>query len=181
VHPLWRRHHAGVSLLTTGIRSRRLAHAVGRRAHDDDVAVSDLREWLADLHISGWVAEFDASPREVLDLLEFTRSPRQSLLRDLLRNGRAEMPIRRTGSIPSGLGLAGTAVIVPPTEPPGELRVLEDEVEVGIISAQAHADVESVVSSGLELVITVDGDNLVFTSPDVAPAADTNGVDTSPL
>jgi hypothetical protein len=151
-----------LSLLTTGIRSRRLAHAVGRRANADGVEITDLREWLASMHITGWRDEFDASPREILDLLEFTRAPRRSLLRDLLRDGRAELPITRTGHIPAGFAGAGTAQVEPPEDPPGELRVLEDDVEVGVISAQAHADVESLLSSGLDLELRVEGDVLVF-------------------
>jgi len=151
-----------LSLLTTGIRSRRLAHAVGRRANADGVEITDLREWLASMHITGWRDEFDASPREILDLLEFTRAPRRSLLRDLLRDGRAELPITRTGHIPAGFAGAGTAQVEPPEDPPGELRVLEDDVLVGVISAQAHADVESLLSSGLDLELRVEGDVLVF-------------------
>jgi len=75
-----------LALLVAGV-SRQLAHRIGRFAQAHELPVDDLRNTLAEMHIEGWRHAFDASPTEILDLLEYTRARHRNLLREILETG----------------------------------------------------------------------------------------------
>ena len=152
-----------LALLTRGMRSRRLAHQLGRFATDRDMTLDQLREQLGNLHIPGWREQFGATPREVLDLLELTRSRRQSLLRSLLEDGVATASVQLHQD---GQNL-GDRVVIQSEGVGSELQlVTSDGGLVGVIAASSHADVEAVLASGLEVELKVDGETLLFTAQD---------------
>ena len=69
-------------LMTSGIRSRRLAHAIAADLPADlESAREQLSLHIARMGVAGWRARYDASAAEVLDLLDFTRVRNRSLLR----------------------------------------------------------------------------------------------------
>ncbi len=162
-------------LLTHGVRSRRLASRIGSAARAVELPLDQLRPYLAKQHIQGWRTNFDASPRELLDLLEFTRSRRSSLLRQLLEVGVVDVPLS-IGSLPgvgigdsSGYNLAeyeagpastygddaddsGIAVLLSQTSDDAEIHVKDQTgTTVATIAAGEHADVVAVLASGLDI------------------------------
>lgn len=155
-----------LTLLTEGIRSRRLAYRLGTVAAERGWSVPELREWLIELHIAGWRARFAASPREVLDLLEFTRARRQSLLRSLLEWGHADVDVRLIAEGRISETVPQPIALRPAHDPPAELEVLIDDAVVGVIDASRHADVEAVMASGLDIRTTLTGTLLTFESLD---------------
>lgn len=72
-----------LTLLTSGITSRRLAHLAGREAADQRYRPTDLRRWLAEQHIDGWTDRYQANEYEIDDLLDYVRSP-LNLVNELL-------------------------------------------------------------------------------------------------
>ena len=75
-------------LMTSGIRSRRLAHAIAADLPADlEPTREQLRLQIARMGVAGWRTRYDASAAEVLDLLDFTRVRNRSLLRTLLETG----------------------------------------------------------------------------------------------
>ena len=156
-----------LALLTEGIRSRRLAQQVGRSGAAEGMSLPELRNWLASLHIAGWREQFAATPREVLDLLQFTRSRRQSLLRTLLETGSASVDLRRTEAAAPLSEITRPVTIAVADVRPAELRVLDGGEVIGVVDAGAHADVEAVLSSGLDITTVLQGGLVVLTAPDV--------------
>lgn len=147
-----------LNLLTSGIRSRRVAYAVGRRATELDLSWSEVRDWLRELHINGWKSELAASRREVEDLVEFCRSNVTSLLRQLLEQQTATiklyapmMPPRGTSAVPVELRIRQTA------EPIEVWSLGADSFHVGMIAAASHADVALLEMSGLNYRAESDG------------------------
>jgi hypothetical protein len=91
---------SGVALLAWGIQSRVLAHRIGRYATALGLDGDALRTHLAQLHIAGWRQEFQVNAREIVDLLEFTRTPRGGLLHDMLTSRTAVAPVTLTTPAP---------------------------------------------------------------------------------
>jgi hypothetical protein len=156
-----------LALLTHGIQSRRLAYRLGRLADERGMSVDELREWLAELHMPGWRTDLRASPREVLDLLEFTRARRQSLLRSLLESGSAQVTVRRAPPAddrdtnePRTVELSG------PDRAPAELALLDGEERLGVVGPRDHTDVIDVLASGLDVTTVLSGETLTFTVAD---------------
>ena len=84
-------------LMTSGIRSRRLAHAIAADLPADlEPAREELRRHVARMGVAGWRARYDASAAEVLDLLDFTRVRNRSLLRTLLETGNVTVDLPAT-------------------------------------------------------------------------------------
>lgn len=74
----------GLELMTHGVRSRRLAVAVGTQAASDAIAVEALRPWLADLGPAAWRSTFEAGAAEVADLLQYVHDPTAEIAGSLL-------------------------------------------------------------------------------------------------
>jgi len=154
-------------LLTHGIQSRRLAYRLGRLADERGMSVDELREWLAELHMQGWRTDFEASPREILDLLEFTRARRQSLLRTLLENGSAQVTVRRTPPVDGhDTNEPRTVELRAPDRAPAELAMLDGEEWLGVVGSRDHTDVIDVLASGLDVTTVLSGETLTFTVAD---------------
>lgn len=147
-----------VAILSRGVRSRRLAHAVGRKAAGLELLLDETISLLRMLHIAGWVDEFDATPREIEDLADLTRDvSATSLLRQLLSSAEA------TANLHQPMDPA------PPSEMPVSLRVAggDDPVEVwtvgessyriGLVAAEHHADYIALVEAGLSFSVRTDG------------------------
>jgi hypothetical protein len=77
-------HAHGIELLKRGVRSRRLAVAVGNFAENQGVSVENLRSWIAGLGPTSWRREFEASPVEVADLFQYVHDPDAAISASLL-------------------------------------------------------------------------------------------------
>lgn len=154
-------------LLNEGVRSRRLAHAIGTAAQQQGIGVDDIRPWLADMHIRGWRSEFGALAREVLDLLQFIRARRNNVLRSLLETGNAQVTLRDEPTItfqaPQVVHISTT------TDAPAELQIIsESGSPVAVVDVDLHADVDAVLESGLDITTTMHGRDLIFVAPEIA-------------
>jgi hypothetical protein len=138
-------------LTTSGIRSRRLAHAVvADMPRDLEPTYEDLRAWLAGMGIAEWRERYAASSSEVLDLLDYTRLRSRSLLKTLLETGAVavDLPIVAARLPQPGQRLSLEAARGEPAPEP--LAVYADDELVGIIPSQDHADVLAILDTGLD-------------------------------
>ncbi|PBC36089.1 helicase II [Rhodococcus sp. ACPA4] len=144
-------------LMTSGIRSRRLAHAVHRSLPTDiEPTYEDLRSWLAEMDIADWTEHYDATSSEILDLLDFTRVRSRSLLKTLLESGNVAVELRDVDR--SMLSFLNDVSLVPARDEPDPkpLAVYTDEGLVAIIASQDHSDVQAILDTGLDLVFAID-------------------------
>lgn len=146
-----------VALLSHGVRSRRLAHLIGKKAEDSGRDLEGVIDWLRLLHISGWVEELNATPREIDDLVEVTRETSTSLLRQLLSSSEAaaqlHAPMRPAPASPLAVSLRITGPLSPV-----EVWTLDlPAYRIGIIAASHHSDVMALSSAGLAFEAQTDG------------------------
>jgi hypothetical protein len=146
-------------LMTSGIRSRRLAHRIVHDAPADlDSTREALRSWLASLSLTEWRTRYDASASEVLDLLDFTRLRGRSLLKTLLETGTATVTLPRArDDLPSWDG----PLVLEPTHGgphPAPLAVYAGNQLLATIASQDHADLSAILDTGLDLVLELDED-----------------------
>ena len=142
-----------IGLLTGGVRSRRIATVVGKRAVDEGVPVEGLRPWLARTGPVLWRADFAAGPAEVADLLNFVHDPATAIGAALLDGEITTMNIDATGVIWETGDLP--VVIASDEENPPPLLIvnINDEV-VGRIRASEYRHLVVLVDAGLELLAT---------------------------
>lgn len=144
-------------LMMSGIRSRRLAHAVNDSLPADvEPAYEDLRTWLAEMDIADWRERYAATSSEILDLLEFTRVRSRSLLKTLLETGNVRVDLPGANR---SLAIFGQRLLLVPAhdEPdPKPLAIYADEELVAIVASQDHTDVQAILDTGLDLVLAID-------------------------
>jgi hypothetical protein len=161
-------------LMTSGIRSRRLAHAV---AADLPASIEPGREQLraeiAQIGVSGWRARYAASAAEVLDLLDFTRVRNRSLLRTLLETGNVTVELPALTSLPA----EDRPLTLEPAreEPyPSPLTIYAGDQSLATVAAQDQADLSAILDTGLAMIIEVsyrdDRPELSITLPLTDPA-----------
>jgi hypothetical protein len=145
-------------LMTSGIRSRRLAHAIAADLPAGlEPAREQLRVQIARMGVAGWRTRYGASAAEVLDLLDFTRVRNRSLLRTLLETGNVtvELPV-----IPAALPPRYGPLTVEPArnEPhPAPLAVYAGDQHIVTVQAQDHADLSAILDTGLAITVEIDG------------------------
>ncbi len=155
-----------LALMLSGIRSRRLAQSVAEQA-DPVLALPEIRAWLHGMSLPEWRARFEASPAELLDLLDFARVRRRSLLRVLLESGQAELALddwsqpasawQETGedAAPTDTELIEiTAYLEEILADPSPRRLAAFTVEgqlLGTVPLIAHTDMRSLLDTGLAL------------------------------
>lgn len=144
-------------LMTSGIRSRRLAHAITRDISEDIASTSeDLRTWLSAMSITEWRERFSASPSELLDLLEFTRLRSRSLLRSLLENGTVAVNIRLVASTAVEPVLPLSLESTRDEPPPQPLVLYTGDMMIAQIVPEDHVDVQAILDTGLEFGLGLD-------------------------
>lgn len=141
-------------LMTSGIRSRRLAHAVAADLPADlEPGREQLRTHLARLGVAGWRAQYDATAAEVLDLLDFTRVRNRSLLRTLLETGNATVDLPAPATSPPGYN--GPLTLEPARgEPyPSPLAIYAEDQHLATVAAQDQADLSAILDTGLAIIV----------------------------
>jgi superfamily II DNA/RNA helicase len=144
-------------LMTSGIRSRRLAHTIARDLPDDLPSDSDsLRSFLAPKGVAGWRNQYDATASEILDLLEFARLRRRSLLRALLENGtvNVDLPDLRRG----GRFRRLTVEPLRDAPDPAPLAVYAGDELVSTVASQDHADLDEILDTGIGITFAINND-----------------------
>ena len=161
-------------LMTAGIRSRRLAHAITADLPADlEPAREQLRLHLARMGVAEWRARYKVSAAEVLDLLDFTRVRNRSLLRTLLETGNVMVDL---SAIPAGLPAWYGPLTLEPArdEPdPAPLAVYAGDQRIATVAAQDHADLSAILDTGLTITVEI-GDRADHPTLSVSlPLADT--------
>ncbi len=144
-------------LMTSGIRSRRLAHTIARDLPDDLPSNPDsLRTFLAPKGVVGWRDEYAATPSEILDLLEFARLRRRSLLRALLENGTVNVDLPEI----SRGGRFRRLTLEPQrnTPEPAPLAVYDGDELIATVASQDHADLDEILDTGIGITLAIDTD-----------------------
>jgi hypothetical protein len=151
----------GVTLALNGVRSRRLNHAISREAIRLEIELALLEDWLAAMSIADWRASFEATPSELLDLIEYTRTRRGSALPDLLERGATTLPVERAANSEGDSIVFARAM---PCEPaPARIGFFSDEGElVAIAPPRTHAEVGVVLDTGLDIRARIDGVTLTL-------------------
>ncbi|MFG2045647.1 DEAD/DEAH box helicase [Dactylosporangium sp. NPDC048998] len=151
-------------LMTSGIRSRRLAHAISRdRPRDLQATHDDLRAWLAGMGITEWRDRYDASASEVLDLLDYTRLRSRSLLKTLLETGSVTLDVLDVQDPNELQDLAVRPVEDDPE--PARIAVSSGTQPVAYVSAADHTDVQAILDTGLAFEAALSGTSLRITLP----------------
>lgn len=155
-----------VNLLTSGVRSRRLAHEIGRQAIVQDLEWDHVRDWLRQLHISGWREEFDTTPREIEDLAEFCRSNSRNPLRQLLESQETTVELFRPATPPFPNRMAVELRMISHTDPIEVWTLHRPTRRIGVVAAESHADLQLLYSSGIDYTATTDGSVLTLRASD---------------
>jgi len=159
-----------IELMTFGVGSRLLAKRIAATAETEEIALGDLRTWLSGMQLQDWRARFDASPSELLDLLQYTRSRRSGLIRTLLETGTVTVPVSLTAtttddeSADDPTGRRVTIVSDADEPPPAVLAVrdLGDGTMLATVRLAAHVDVGDVIAAGILFEATLSGEVLVL-------------------
>lgn len=144
-----------------GVRSRELAHRVATSAIAGDMNPEDIRAWLGDMTIADWRTRFDPTAADLLDLLEYARVRRGSLLPALLSDGIATLGL----DLPDHSTVNEPAVIGAFREEIGsrQLAVYQREHHTEplvIIPARLLADLQAILDTGLEISCVLREDGL---------------------
>jgi hypothetical protein len=143
-------------LMTSGIRSRRLAHAIAADVPADlEPEREALRLWLARIGVPEWRARYNASPPEVLDLIDFTRVRNRSLLRTLLEAGAVTVELP---ALSSDLPDRDRQLALEPLrgEPePAPLAVYAGDQRIITVAAQDQADLSAILDTGLATIVEI--------------------------
>ena len=153
----------GLQLMTSGVHSRALVHAVAAAAGDEDIDANGMRDWLGQQSVEDWRSRFDATALDVLDLLEYTRSRERNALRDILTDSTTSVPFAPL----AGADLTEEAVVLTAHDadaPPARLAVRGDASGelLGFVAANAQADVQAILDSGLSVRVALAGDQVVL-------------------
>ncbi|MFE5487496.1 DEAD/DEAH box helicase [Streptomyces sp. NPDC056527] len=147
-----------ITLLTSGITSRRLAHQIGRAAAESGIASGQLRAWIADQQIDGWTTAYKANAYEVEDLLDYVSKPTNPL-NELLRGHPVSIPLARVGPGSEG----GPVNLTNPGKKPATIKVNRNGNQIAVIPAAQHHAVLTLIDSGLDLTYHLAAGQLIIT------------------
>lgn len=143
-------------LMTSGIRSRRLAHTIVADIPSGlEHTREGLRSWLAKMGVAQWRTRYDASASEVLDLLDFTRLRRRSLLKTLLENGRVDIDLPVTVFDLPDWNEHLTLEPMRGGPQPAPLAVYADDKHIVTVASQDHADLSAILDTGLDIRVEI--------------------------
>ncbi len=135
-------------LMSSGIRSRRLARTIAVDLPDELPSGPDsLREFLAPMGVAGWRDRYTAMASEILDLLEFARVRRRSLLRALLETGTVDVDLPTLSRAARFRQLTLEAERNAPE--PAPLALYDGNELIATIASQDHADVHEILETGV--------------------------------
>ena len=150
-----------IDLLVRDVKSRTLAQHLGRLAEEAGLDGEGLREYLSEQHIQGWRAELEATPTDVLDLLQYVQGRDRHKLAEMMATGAVTAQSRPEGGDEPADPIPVTVVM---SDAGDALRILADDRSVlGVIVARDHAGVAAVLDSGLLLDFTLQGTTVTIT------------------
>jgi hypothetical protein len=151
-----------IELVTSGVRSRELATVVDNAAGAESIEIGELRNWLGRMTFAGWVERFGATASGLLDLLEYSRTRNAGVLRRLLGDGAASLRLddgRLIDDRGAGPDTTSDEVTLREIEssispsPIGVFEIGDDTEPIATVPMSLHADLQSILDTGLELAV----------------------------
>jgi hypothetical protein len=138
-----------------GVRSRRLAVAVGCEASAEGVDEIRMRSWLTTLGLQGWRSRLQASPAEASDLMRFVRDNTKGMSAKLLGGNAVALQLE-TIAADIAVDEVGTVDFALHDEDPRPLAVLDAfGEEIAPIGAADQRGLEVLLEAGFVLTATV--------------------------
>ena len=123
---------------------------------EEFVSVEDMRGWLSQMTIAEWRDRFNSTSSELLDLVEFTRIRRRSLLRTLLETGTVSIAI----SLQSfGVFDPNPVLRLRPVDTesvPATLGIYASNELLALVESGDHADTQSILDTGLNIELAIE-------------------------
>lgn len=136
----------GLDLMTRGVHSRSLVHALSAAANAAEVEAAGMRDWISAMTIDEWRDGFDASPIDILELLDYTRNRATGVLRAVLEGSVVDIPVHLTRQATDD----GPVTIEFGQGPdPVPINIRRDGETIGTVSTPDYTDIAAVVASGL--------------------------------
>lgn len=136
---------AGLQLVTTQVRNRRVAVLVARAAAEAEIGDDEIRDWLATVPVERWRTLFEAGPSDVLDLLNFASDTNAAILRSLIEGNDIDLPLdRRATSGPASMIVRRDDEGVP------LVWVTTTDGDDFALGSQWQADLQNLLATGLE-------------------------------
>lgn len=149
-----------INLLVRDIKSRTLAQRLGHIAREFGYDDEGLRRDLIEQHIRGWRANLEATPTDILDLLQYVQGSDRHKLSEMMENGHVTAQCRLDGDAPTD----PIPVTVGASDKGDELEIIAgDHSVLGVIAAHDHAGVAAVLDSGLLLDVALQGTTMTIT------------------
>lgn len=150
-----------INLLVRDVKSRTLAQRLGRVAREAGWDEEGLREHLSEQHIRGWRDNLEATPTDVLDLLQYVEGRDRHKLAEMMELGAVTAQSRLVNGDEQVFPLPVSVVA---SDDGDELRILADDRAIrGFIVAPDHAGVAAVLASGLVLDFVLQGTTVNIT------------------
>ncbi|MCZ4078952.1 DEAD/DEAH box helicase [Rhodococcus sp. H36-A4] len=150
-----------INLLVRDVKSRTLAQRLGRVSREAGWDEEGLREHLSEQHIRGWRDNLEATPTDVLDLLQYVQGRDRHKLAEMMELGAVTAQSLLVNGDKQVFPLAVSVVA---SDDGNELRILADDRTVrGFIVAPDHAGVAAVLASGLVLDFVLQGTTVTIT------------------
>ena len=150
-----------INLLVRDVKSRTLAQRLGRLAREAGLDEEGLREYLSEQHIRRWRDNLEATPTDVLDLLQYVQGRDRHKLAEMMETGTVKAQARLINGDEQVLPLP---VSVFASDDGDELTIRADDRSIrGLIVARDHAGVAAVLASGLVLDFTLQGTTVTIT------------------
>ncbi|ORI13532.1 hypothetical protein BJI47_23200 [Rhodococcus sp. 1168] len=148
---------AKLLLMSSGIRSRRLAHSIAASiTTTDETTVESLREHLGEMSINTWRTRYDATSSELTDLLEFTRLRGRSLLKELLETNTITLELASTTGR-TAMQSFELALRYDSSEPaPQSIGLYDRGTRISIVSTRDHSDIKAILDTGMDLEVGID-------------------------
>jgi hypothetical protein len=141
-----------LSLMVNGLQSRRLAHAIAGAYGQASVDIS-LLDWLRGMNLEQWRTMFEASPRELLELIGVLRIRHAAIAARVLGGQVASVALEAIPSDP----MPGTVKVrlahVPGPAPQllGAWDLESGGTLFGVVPGPYHEEVEALLQTNLEL------------------------------
>lgn len=148
-----------LELLRAGVHNRRLAVSVAAAFAEkksqlpEEAPMPQMRNWLDSLGADRWRSDFAATPRDLLDLFDYVRTPGGGLLSDVLEGRRATMRLQVPALPADGAPITLGQVI----DQDGFVRFAlhASGAQYAVLPVNAQADLRALAATGLPLKIEV--------------------------
>lgn len=147
-----------LGLMDSGIRSRRLANRIATDLGSSE-SLDDLRDQVRQQTVEQWRTDFDASPSEVRDLLEFVKDPSRRPVHDVLEGRPYVAQVAWNDDFDEAANAEYPANVRPDrSSDPPKLAVVVAGDAVGLVRPEDYRDVQALLGVGVRIGLRVAAD-----------------------